>query len=135
MTIETSGKISTQGCTCEKCGAVFNTNVKNNLIRCPVCGATYELESTEINDNEVKRLYNFVEFRCVRTTGFNVFCENKCLAPAMHCMGHLKDEDFADLRDYINRIKESVKEKEMVLEQMEESKKIWLIQEVSGIND
>ena len=53
----------------------------------------------------------------------------------MYCEEHLKDEDFETARNSISYTRGRLQVADQMLERMEESKKIWLIQKVSGIDD
>ena len=140
MTLQVIGKIVMQGTTCEKCGCnILLWRQKGDTIRCNECGAFYQLIKRkfvehESKENEVEYSFDFIGFRCMLIKGSG-YCKNACPAPGMYCKEHISEQAFKDARALSNYCAGRLKEVEDRLEQMEESKRIWLIQEISGIED
>ena len=120
-----------QKACCEKCSNLIDFD--SDEVKCRECGAVYGIDSTEINEDEILKIYNFVEFRCMHRT-YAESCNNKCLAPEMYCEEHTKDEDFISARNSLTYANDRVRVAGRVLERMEESRKLWLIKKVSGID-
>jgi hypothetical protein len=134
MTIIIAGKITMQNATCEKCGSVIQLWTCENIIRCNSCGAIYNVSTTELKDQYVEFTFNFVEFQCMHSN-ISGNCTTKCPAPEMYCKDHTSDEAFKDANNNISYCEDRLLIAKEKLQKMEESKKIWLIEEVSGINE
>jgi hypothetical protein len=134
MTLTAIGKINIPSIMCEKCGCAIQMYSYQTEIKCAACGSTYELISSAIQEGNVEMVYEFAEFQCMHKT-YSEQCPNKCPAPEMYCKQHTSDEAFKDACSSVKYCKERLAEAEDKLNRMEESKKTWLIEEVSGINE
>lgn len=135
MILHVKGKIVMERTACNKCSSELYFNQHDETARCKECGAVYQLAENQIDGEQISQTYEFMEFRCIYTSYSLPQCNNVCLAPEMYCKKHLEDCDFKSAHDAINYAKDRLQVAEQTLERMEESKKIWLIQEVSGINE
>ncbi|MFA5024284.1 MAG: hypothetical protein WC523_04970 [Patescibacteria group bacterium] len=134
MTIVMIGKISMPLTMCEKCGEniqLWTCPEKN--VKCKRCGAFYKVIEIKYEDQCVRFECEFVEFQCIKVDAMSVPCTNVCPAQAMFCKDHVTDECFRaanTVMEYHEKLIELGKEE---LNRMEESKKIWLIEEISGV--
>lgn len=134
MTLHATGKIVMQDAICEKCSEIIRFSEETGAVKCKHCGGLYKLNEDSIEGHEVERTYDFVSFQCVHST-YASKCNNECPAPGMYCEEHTSDDSFTSAELTIEYDKKRLKASEEVLKQMKESKRIWLIQEVSGINE
>ena len=134
MTLQITGKINMQGTKCEKCGDVIHLWVYSNIITCGSCGSVYNVSSSFVEDQCIKYEFEFVEFKCMQKS-ISDSCQNPCPAPGMFCKEHTSDKSFKDADSALKYAKERLEAAKYKLETMRESKKTWLIQEVSGIGD
>jgi hypothetical protein len=135
MTICILGKITMQGATCEKCGALIQPYAYSDTIKCYACGSVYLFSASEPkNDGSsgIEFQFDFKEFRCLHTT-YAAECHNSCPAMDMYCKEHTSDASFEDVKRSIQYAQERVNEISAKLSKMEESKRIWLIEEISGV--
>jgi len=133
VTLQVIGKIAMQDPTCEKCGTKIQIWKYTDTVKCKECGASYKLIVSELHDLHIDYEFEFAEFRCVNVTTF-ANCDNICPAPEMYCKEHVSDVSFDAVKSSINYAVKRLSDAKDNLERMEESKKIYLIQEVSGIN-
>jgi len=134
MTLIAVGKINIPNVMCEKCGSSIQMHAYQAVVKCSTCGSTYELASSEIKEGNVEMTFEFAEFQCMHKT-YSEQCQNKCPASEMYCKKHTSDEAFKDAHNSVSYYREYLAEAEDKLNRMEESKKTWLIEEVSGINE
>jgi len=134
MTLQVTGKINMQSVECEKCGTVIQQWVYSDIITCSSCGAIYNVTQSELVDQYVKYEFEFTEFQCMHKT-ISESCQNACPAPGMYCREHVSDDAFKEAHNSIKYAEERLEAANDKLELMKESKKTWLIQEVSGIGD
>jgi hypothetical protein len=134
MTLTITGKISMHSTICEKCGSTIPLYTCPNTIRCYSCGATYKVTTTELKDQYVEFTFDFIEFQCLHS-GLDSNCSNVCPAPEMYCRLHTSDDAFKDANTTIVYCEDRLALAKDKLQRMEESKKIYLIEDVSGIND
>lgn len=123
-----------QDSTCEKCGIEIQIWKRADTIRCKNCGALYDIISSELQDQHIDYVFNFIEFRCINVAALKD-CDNACPAPGMYCKEHVSDTSFTSVRSSISYATQRLADAKEILERMEESKKTWLIQEVSGIDE
>jgi len=119
---------------CEKCNGAIHFKDDADTAKCRTCGSLYEIDENIINEQVVERTYNFVEFQCIHATYTNK-CNNKCPASEMYCMEHVSDDNLISAEQSVEYAKDRLQSAEEILEQMRESKKTWLIQKVSGIDE
>lgn len=138
MTLTVIGKITmqnVQNVMCEKCGAIINLYNYAPIIRCDSCGASYNVSTSDMKDTQnMEFTFDFTGFQCMYKS-FSSVCANKCPAPEMFCKEHTSDNAFKDAQTGIKYCKERLAEAEDRLRKMEESKKTWLIMEVSGLDE
>jgi len=119
---------------CIRCGITLKVYKQSAVIKCKECGAVYNLTERKLNDENVELDYDFAGFNCIHTT-YDSTCSNACPAAQMYCKEHTSDESFESAKSSIGYAEKSLEAAKDVLEKMEESKKTWLIQEVSGIDE
>lgn len=121
-----------QDSKCERCGFKLKLWKKTDSIRCDECGAQYELVSAENQDVQMNYEFEFVGFKCM-FSALQGTCNNDCPAPEMYCKEHLTDDSFKYAKLNITHAEKRLEEVKGVLERMEESKKTYLIKEISGV--
>lgn len=134
MTLQVIGKIEMQCPICEKCGTKIQVWKHADIIKCKECGALYELITSKLQEQHIDYEFNFTGFRCINTSSLEA-CDNICPAPGMYCREHTSDESFVAVRSSINYAVKRLANAKENLDKMKESRKIWLIQEVSGIDE
>lgn len=134
MTLIAVGKISMPNIMCEKCGMTMQMYNYQPMLKCPSCGSMYKLESSVIQEGNVEMTYEFTEFQCLHKT-YSEQCKNKCPAPEMFCKEHTSEAAFEEANKSVKYYQDLLAGAEEKLRKMEESKKTWLIEEVSGINE
>ncbi|KKL96795.1 hypothetical protein LCGC14_1840890 [marine sediment metagenome] len=133
MTLQITGKISLQSPICEKCGENIMLWAYSENISCTECGAVYHVSKSELKDQYMEYEFDFVEFQCIQKS-ITESCQNVCPAPSMFCKEHTSDESFKEAKNAIQYAMNRVATTKEKLKKMEESKKIHLIQKVSGID-
>jgi hypothetical protein len=134
VTLQVIGKIAMQDPVCEKCSTKIPIWKRDNIIKCRECGAFYTIIDSELQDQHIDYSFNFVGFKCINITNFQG-CDNICPAPGMYCREHVSDSNFITAKNSITYAIERLADAKENLKRMEESKKTWLIQEVSGIDE
>lgn len=134
LSLHIIGKIIMQDSMCIKCGTKIQSWVRSDTIRCKICGAIYEVEDSTVGDQTVEYTYKFVGFHCIHSSSLES-CDNICPASHMYCKDHTSDSSFEAANNSIRYAEERLEIVKETLTQMEESKKTWLIQEVSGIDE
>jgi hypothetical protein len=123
-----------QDSMCIKCGTKIQCWSYRESIKCKCCGALYEIENKDVGDQEIEFTYKFLGFKCIYSSALDS-CDNTCPAPQMFCKEHTSDDSFAAAKKSIEYAENRLELAKETLNQMEESKKTWLIQEVSGIDE
>ena len=141
MTLTIFGSITMEQITCEKCGAIIRLYNCPTKIKCTNCAATYQVSKqdlgiriSESGEQRIELIYNFVEFQCIYAV-MSGDCTNHCPALGMYCKEHASDSFLKDAESNISYCEERVIVAKEKLQRIEESKKIWLIEELSGINE
>lgn len=122
-----------QDTVCVKCDSIIKLYAKTEAIRCENCGANYKSAGFDLNEQDIECSYEFNEFKCI--LGGIKKCENTCPAPFMFCREHTTDECFNKINSelqYAEKRFNDIKEK---IERMEESKKNWIIKDLSRIDE
>jgi len=136
LSLTVVGKISFQDCKCLKCDNIIRMyNLNPNFAKCVQCGALYVLIGKQIDDGykTVSFDYDFIGFECINS-GINI-CSNLCPSSFMYCQKHSSSEVIEKIKDDIDYNTKRIKDLEQKLEQVEESKKTWLINEMAGIGE
>jgi len=134
MNIHIKGRIVLDGIDCRHCSkTIFNSSLENIMI-CNSCGARYELVNININNNEPLTEYTFTGFNCIEQSWLEK-CTNTCPAPFMFCKNHSDDHNIKKAEESIKAAEEKVIEAEDKLKAIKESKKTWMVTELSGISD
>lgn len=133
MSLKISGKILLQDTACIKCDSIIKLYSKTDTVRCENCGAFYGSYNLNINEQEIEYTYDFSSFRCI-LSGIKK-CENICPAPFMFCKEHTTDECFEKVNSELKYSEKRIADIKEKLERMEESKKNWIIKELSGIDE
>lgn len=121
---------------CLRCDAkVSFIRLPKDGARCSSCGAVYEYTKRDVGDKEVNYFFEFKGFNCINKEHFKDACANSCPGPNMYCLEHLSDKAFEKAKDHIKYSEQRVEEAKSTLETMKESKRLWLVNEMSGINE
>lgn len=135
-----------QDLICIKCDNAIRLYSQDESIKCGKCGKCGECGAYYVSrlgsnqtvqvsaSNEIEIEYEFVEFRCIQSDYFKL-CSNVCPAPYMFCQEHTDDKNVdSAIRDvqYNEKRLQTSKDK---LEKIYESKKIWLIGKLSGVDE
>lgn len=123
-----------QDTICEKCSEKIKFSDEAKAVKCGNCGGVYEMNNNAIEGQLVERTYEFTGFQCIHST-YASKCQSECPAPGMYCKDHTSGDSFTSAEQTISYNQRRLEVSEEALEQMKESKRIWLIQEVSGINE
>jgi hypothetical protein len=134
MVLVVNSKITMDSVDCEKCNVKINIWEYSHVIKCSECGAVYNIQDKIVNDNHIEYRYVFDYFKCINSYIYED-CENKCPAPYMFCKEHCNDKSIKSLKDHLAFCEEQLRRAEKRLELVKESKKTWLIQELSGIHE
>lgn len=133
MSLKVVGKIYPQDVHCIKCNDQIKIYGKPDEMACG-CGANYSILKAHIVDQQVEMEYKFMGFVCVQS-GFNSNCKNPCPAPNMYCKEHCSDEAIASAKRDIEYAEQRMVQNKNKLASLEESKKTWLINQMSGLNE
>jgi hypothetical protein len=132
--IHVRGRVMLDAVDCQHCNSkIFNSSLENIEV-CESCGAKYKLVTVNMSDNEPKAEYTFSGFNCIDRTYFSQ-CNNTCPAPFMYCQYHCDDDSIKKAEKSIDDAKEKVVEAEEKLKAVKESKKTWMVTELSGISN
>ena len=135
MTLTVTGKVSFSSTTCEKCGEVISLwSCPKHSIKCAACGAVYSVKSAVYDDQCVNVECEFVEFQCIQT-GLTNACSNVCPAAGMYCKTHLTDECYQSVKGSIGFYEDIIAKSKAQLNRMDEAKKVWLIEELGGLDE
>jgi hypothetical protein len=134
MNIHVKGKITLNGAECQHCDNKILNKVLEDIHICNLCGAKYKVVNINLNNGEPGVEYTFIGFNCIEISYLNK-CNNTCPAPFMYCQYHCNDESIRKTKRLIEEAKNKVKEAEDKLKAIKESKKTWMITELSGIDD
>lgn len=138
MTLHAIGSIIMSNVICQKCSCkIFVTKSSSSSITCKECGAFYKAINYDTNVDELKieLTYEFRGFKCLDFTYGTGSCDSMCPAPYMYCKEHTNDEWFDRVQRCVVSAESTLKTYQDRLDRMKESKKVWLIQEVSGIDE
>ena len=134
MNIHVKGKIVLEGIECQHCNNKILNGTLEDIHVCSSCGARYKGVATKLNNGEPTVEYTFTGFNCIEMNYFDK-CNNTCPAPFMYCQYHCNDASIEKAKRVIEEAKNKVEEAKDKLKAVEESKKTWMITELSGIND
>lgn len=132
-----------QNIRCEKCDHNIYPKDNQTTIKCHNCGAFYALSgSVECSIDKVA-IFDFVEYKCLhrglasdRSSG-NMYedCNNTCPIAGMYCKDHCTEKDIESAKSSVSYAYKRLKDSEEHLDVLRESKKVWLIKEISGIDE
>lgn len=136
MSIEIEGYFYFNTTKCQGCGADFTPKKVNAKIACPNCGASYKETIRNIDDSNgtLKMTCEFDGYSCTFSK-YGERCSGKCPAPGMFCMTHCDDVIIEDIQKDIIYNDKKIEEAKARLQQIEESKKTWMITELSGLSE
>ena len=135
MNLVMRGKVSFPSAQCEKCGETIQLWIcPEKTLKCMGCGAVYLVKRTEYVDQCVEFECEFTEFQCVKS-GLAESCVNTCPAPDMFCKAHLTDECYNGVHSSIVYYNNQLAAYQAQLNKMDESKRVWLINEMSGLDN
>jgi hypothetical protein len=136
MTLVVESKTTISAGKCEKCEQSLWSDLSfNKIIKCNKCGATYKVMSEYCEKSNIKLECEFSEFRCTKLELDGSTCQNVCPAQDMFCQAHLSDSCYNSIKSCIQYYEDVVITQRKQLDKMDESKKIWLIQELSGLEE
>ena len=127
--------------TCLRCNSEIKVYKKDISLRCGKCGAHYEVVSENMEDDIPNVSYDFKGHKCIhQEIGINLtaeekWCQEDCPSPGMYCKVHCSDEKITSAKQSITYAKNRVERAEDHLKDLEESTKIWLVKELSGLNE
>ena len=128
-----TGKINLLETTCIKCHCKIYGIKEPEKVKCANCGATYELTHTEAQAQQIFYEYDFIGFKCLHRDYLN-FCDNLCPAPEMYCREHSEQKDIDKAEQTIKHIETRLDDAQRDLDRIEESKKTWIISDLSGVS-
>lgn len=117
---------------CLKCGEQLRINGVPQRTSCG-CGAHYELVSSQIVDQYVQSEYDFKGFVCTFKS-YTTACYNSCPSPNMYCRDHCSDDTVVSAKKDVEYAEQRVNEMRKKLDAIENSKKVWIISDMSGLN-
>jgi len=121
---------------CLRCDGKINVGRLENGAKCTSCGATYEYQKRDIGEKEIDYFFAFKGFGCIhRESLYKETCNHVCPGPGMYCKEHLTDKDFEKAQDAIKYSEQRLEENKETLEAMKESKRLWLVNRMSGIDE
>jgi hypothetical protein len=128
------GTIMLESIDCANCGSKKSFGNLQDKHVCDDCGALYTLISSEIEESNIKAEYKFAGFSCMEI-GWLEKCDNVCPTPYTYCEKHSSDFAIKKVEGEIETAEKKVNETKEKLKRIKESKKIWIISELSGIKD
>jgi hypothetical protein len=135
MSLQVVGKINMQDCNCVKCSASMYIKARSDKLKCNNCGALYSLDNSELCDQHLEFDYNFEGFECLYEDYLDGSCGEICPAMKMYCKEH-SGEKFQNMaKNNITYAEKKLEEAKNKLDNINESRRTWLIQEVSGLDE
>lgn len=131
MSLKVIGKIYPSDVNCIKCGELIRVHNKPMEVYC-ICGAGYKLIKEEIVEQHIEMEYNFTNFVCI-FSNYSNRCNKSCPAPNMYCKDHCNDDAIETILRDIQYSEERMVQLKKRLENLQESRKNWIISEMSGI--
>lgn len=128
------GKIAVQDADCEVCTNTIRLYNRSDTVICANCGAKYDLETSTMHDQHIEYEYKRDGFCCIHSSLLEK-CNNSCPSQFMYCEKHCNEKSLEQAEKNIKRAEISLEDTKEALQRMKESRKIWLIQKVSGINE
>ena len=126
---------------CLICSTGIKVRDKGDSLRCGDCGAHYSLIAENVYCDDPNLMYEFAGHMCLHNnTGINLtveerWCQEVCPTSRMYCKIHCADSYIDNARGGVSYSKGRVARAEELLDTLEESKKTWLIKELSGIDE
>ena len=133
MSLCATGRIISSDVDCVKCGVGVKVSGKPD-VSCGNCGAHYKLIKSEMVEDKVEMEYDCVGFVCMYST-YQHTCKNSVPAPDMYCKDHSDDKAIDKVRQEIEYTERNLDSLKIKLARVEESKKVWLINQMAGIED
>lgn len=133
MSLKVVGKIYPQDVHCIKCSEQIKVYGKPDEMSCS-CGANYSILKANIVDQQVEMEYKFMGFVCIYSS-YSSTCKNSCPAPNMFCKEHCSDEAIVSAKKDIEYAEQRVAQTKNKLASLEESKRTWLINQMSGLDE
>lgn len=123
---------------CARCNSAVNMlspEHSDRYAKCASCGASYGFTDRLLEDKEVRYTFDFKNYECIFKELFGISCRGITLGPNMYCLDHLTDDFFTKARSAIRGAEQKIDEATETLQLMKDSKKLWLINEMSGIDE
>ena len=134
MSLRVTGRIVSSDINCVKCGTGIRVSGKPEDLFCNACGCYYKLMKAEIIENQVELEYDSMGFVCMFST-YNSNCRNYVPSPDTYCKDHSDDKTIEKVKQEIEYTEKNLNGLKVKLERIEESKKIWLINKLSGLDN
>lgn len=135
MTVKCNGKIVLSDFTCIHCGHKSIFLDMKSAWHCAKCGAKYKLMGHTINNlGNIECEYNMNGFNCIQGSYTNK-CDNVCPAPYMYCKEHSDKEHLERAKRAVSDAAKRVEDAKSNYKLVEESRKTWMITELSGMDD
>lgn len=138
MEIAAIGTIHMQPTKCLRCDSKIHSSssmARSEGLNCSECGAHYEYTRRHLGKDQVDFHFKFSGFRCMKRKSFGSNCDNVCPGPGMYCEEHTDEKAFEEARNSIKYAEQRLEESKEEMKRMEESKRLWLVNEVSGIDE
>lgn len=135
MSLQGRGKAIIYNFECAHCGYKDHSMEMKANWSCVKCGARYSLVSHLVDANgEIDYEYDMVGFVCIQND-FMEKCDNQCPAPYMYCKVHSSEKHLERAKKSIDDAKRRVEDAKHKCKLVEESRKTWMITELSGIDN
>jgi len=133
MIITAKGKLNFAMLTCSQCSGTLYAFHKSNL-RCSDCGANYEKIEERTEDLEWEIDYKLSGFKCRHHDFLTMtYCDNDCPTSHMFCEEHISEKEFVRAKEMVRYNEKALESSKLILESMEQSKKNWLVNKLSGL--
>lgn len=133
MSLKVVGKIYSQDTNCNKCQELIRIYNKPAEVYCK-CGAEYKLINTTITEENIEMEYEFIQFTCIHND-YTQKCKNPCPSSHLYCKDHSSPEMIENLKKEIQQAEERLNKVKNKLIAVENSRSVWLINEISGMNE
>jgi len=125
---------------CLICSTSISIRDREEFIRCGECGANYILIPHILTADSPELTYTFDGHKCMYSSiGGSLpinerWCSEGCPTARMYCEEHCASSYIDNARGAVSYAQGRVVSAEEKLDKLEESKKIWLMRELSGID-
>jgi hypothetical protein len=131
--VKVLGKIYSQDINCSKCNELIRIYNKPAEVYCR-CGAEYKLMKVEILEENIEMEYDFTQFTCIHND-YTQKCKNPCPSSHLYCRLHSSPEAIENTKKEIQTSEERLNKIKDKLTALENSRSVWLINEISGVDE